>query len=59
MGTHDADRAGHSPGGTIRVYDADNHLFGPGSGPSSPAEYETAQPIVHLGVPLVIKGASC
>lgn len=28
---------------TIRVYDADNHLFFPGSGPSSPDEYEPAQ----------------
>jgi len=28
---------------TIRVYDADNHLFFPGSGPSTPAEYEPAQ----------------
>jgi uncharacterized protein len=28
---------------TIRVYDADNHLFIPGTGPSGPAEYETAQ----------------
>ena len=28
---------------TIRVYDADNHLFFPGSGPSKPAEYEPAQ----------------
>ncbi len=28
---------------TIRVYDADNHLFFPGAGPSSPAEYEPAQ----------------
>jgi uncharacterized protein len=28
---------------TIRVYEADNHLFFPGSGPSSPAEYEPAQ----------------
>jgi uncharacterized protein len=27
---------------TIHVYDADNHLFVPGSGPSSPAEYEQA-----------------
>lgn len=26
---------------TIRVYDADNHLFFPGTGPSTPAEYET------------------
>ena len=30
-------------GVTIRVYDADNHLFVPGSGPSGPAEYETPQ----------------
>ena len=28
---------------TVRVYDADNHLFFPGTGPSSPAEYEPAQ----------------
>jgi hypothetical protein len=27
----------------IRVYDADNHLFFPGSGPSTPAEYEPPQ----------------
>jgi hypothetical protein len=31
------------PGVTIHVYDADNHLFVPGGGPSSPAEYEPAQ----------------
>lgn len=31
------------PGVTIRVYDADDHLFFPGSGPSSPAGYEPAQ----------------
>lgn len=31
------------PGVTIRVYDADNHMFFPGSGPSTPAEYEPAQ----------------
>jgi hypothetical protein len=31
------------PGVTIRVYDPDNHLFFPGEGPSSPAEYEPAQ----------------
>jgi dienelactone hydrolase len=31
------------PGVTIRVYQADNHLFFPGAGPSSPAEYEPAQ----------------
>jgi dienelactone hydrolase len=34
---------GTSPQVTIRVYDADNHLFFPGSGPSAPAEYEPAQ----------------
>jgi uncharacterized protein len=28
---------------TIRVFEADNHLFFPGSGPSAPAEYEPAQ----------------
>ena len=28
---------------TIHVYDADNHLLVPGSGPSSPTEYEPAQ----------------
>jgi dienelactone hydrolase len=32
-----------SPGVTIRVYDADNHLFFTGSGPSKPSEYEPAQ----------------
>jgi dienelactone hydrolase len=31
------------PDVTIRVYDADNHVFFPGSGPSSPAEYEPVQ----------------
>ena len=31
------------PDVTIRVYPADNHLFFPGSGPSTPAEYEPAQ----------------
>ncbi len=33
----------HSPDVVIRVYDADNHLFFPGSGPSTPAEYEPPQ----------------
>lgn len=28
---------------TIRVYEADNHLFFPGTGPSTPAEYDQAQ----------------
>ncbi|WP_336216259.1 alpha/beta hydrolase family protein [Nonomuraea sp. LPB2021202275-12-8] len=38
-------RAGlaHSPDVTIRVYDADDHLFFPGTGPSTPADYEPAQ----------------
>ncbi len=31
------------PDVTIRVYEADNHLFFPGEGPPSPAEYEPAQ----------------
>ncbi len=30
-------------GVTIRVYDADNHLFFPGTGPSTPAEYAAPQ----------------
>ncbi len=34
---------GHRPDVTIRVYDADNHLFFLGAGPSTPAEYEPAQ----------------
>jgi dienelactone hydrolase len=33
----------HRPDVTIRVYDADNHLFFPGRGPSTPKEYEPAQ----------------
>ncbi|MGH2441545.1 MAG: alpha/beta hydrolase family protein [Chloroflexota bacterium] len=37
---------------TTRVYPADNHFFFPGSGPSSPAEFATAQ---HLD-PEVIAG---
>ena len=36
---------GSAPGVTIRVYDADNHLFFTGSGPSTPAEYE---PVQHM-----------
>jgi hypothetical protein len=31
------------PDVTVRVYPADNHLFFPGTGPSTPAEYEPAQ----------------
>lgn len=43
------------PDVTIRVYDADNHLFFPGSGPSAPAEYEPAQ---HLDPAVVADIAS-
>ena len=32
---------GDRPDVTIRVYDADNHMFTPGTGPSTPAEYST------------------
>ncbi|HEX3722303.1 MAG TPA: alpha/beta fold hydrolase [Nitrolancea sp.] len=32
-----------SPDVTIRIYDADDHMFFPGSGPSTPAKYEPAQ----------------
>jgi fermentation-respiration switch protein FrsA (DUF1100 family) len=34
---------GHRPDVTIRVYAPDDHLFFPGDGPSTPAEYEPAQ----------------
>lgn len=34
---------GHRPEVTIRVYEADNHLFFPGTGLSTPAEYDPAQ----------------
>ncbi|HEU5378961.1 MAG TPA: alpha/beta fold hydrolase [Ktedonobacteraceae bacterium] len=34
---------GQRPEVTIRVYDADNHLFFSGTGPSMPAEYNLAQ----------------
>jgi len=33
----------HLPDVTIRVYEPDNHLFFPGTGPSAPAEYEPPQ----------------
>lgn len=38
-------RAGlaHRPGVTIRVHEADDHLFFPGDGPSTPAGYEPPQ----------------
>jgi uncharacterized protein len=32
----------HCPDVTVRVYDPDNHMFFPGTGPSAPAEYEPA-----------------
>ena len=34
---------GRRPDVTIRVYEADNHLFFSGTGPSTPADYEPAQ----------------
>jgi dienelactone hydrolase len=34
---------GQRPDIMIRIYEADNHLFFPGAGPSTPAEYEPAQ----------------
>jgi hypothetical protein len=34
---------GDRPNVTVRVYPEDDHLFTPGSGPSTPAEYEPAQ----------------
>ena len=33
----------HRPDVTVRVLDADDHLFFPGSGPSTPAGYLPAQ----------------
>lgn len=38
----EAGLTGH-PNVAIRVYESDNHLFFPGTGPSTPAEYEPAQ----------------
>ncbi len=46
---------GDRPGVTIRVYPELNHLFAPGSGPSSPAEYEPAQ---HVDATVVADIAS-
>ena len=48
------------PDVTFRVYEADNHLFFPGSGPSSPAEYEPAQHVdaeVVAGIAAWIRSA--
>ena len=49
------------PDVTIRVYPADNHLFFPGEGPSSPAEYEPAQhvdPAVVGGIAAWLTGGA-
>jgi dienelactone hydrolase len=43
------------PAVTIRVYDADNHLFLPGTGPSKPSESEPAQ---HLDPAIVVDVAT-
>ncbi|MEV4234229.1 MULTISPECIES: alpha/beta fold hydrolase [unclassified Nocardia] len=40
---------------TIRVYDSDNHLFFPGAGPSTPAEYAAAQ---HVDPKVIVDIAS-
>jgi uncharacterized protein len=48
------------PDVTFRVYEADNHLFFPGSGPSSAAEYEPAQHVdaeVVAGIAAWIRSA--
>jgi dienelactone hydrolase len=37
------DGLGHRPDVTIHVHDADDHLFFPGSGPSTPAGYQAPQ----------------
>ena len=41
---------GDRPNVTIRVYPDHNHLFTPGSGPSTPEEYEPSQ---HLDATVV------
>ncbi|MBF6063784.1 alpha/beta fold hydrolase [Nocardia terpenica] len=38
---------GDRPEVTIRIYTADNHLFFPGTGPSTPAEYLAPQHVDH------------
>jgi hypothetical protein len=40
---------------TIRVYDADNHLFCPGTSPPKPSEYEPSQ---HVDPAVVAEVAS-
>ncbi|MER5622371.1 alpha/beta fold hydrolase [Streptosporangium sp. NPDC002544] len=45
----------HRPDVTIRVYDADNHLFFPGAGPSTPAEYEPPQHVDPAVVADIVK----
>ncbi len=47
------------PDVTIRIFDSDNHLFFPGAGYSTPAEYEAAQhvdPAVVSGIAEWVKG---
>ena len=45
--TQAEDAFGYSVGReSLGIYDADNHLFFPGAGPSTPAEYESAQHVV-------------
>lgn len=43
----------HRPGVTFHVHEAGNHLFFPGSGPSTPAEYEAPQHLDPAVVDLV------
>ncbi|MFC5002259.1 alpha/beta fold hydrolase [Dactylosporangium cerinum] len=43
----------HRPDVTFHVHDAGNHLFFPGKGPSTPAEYEPAQHVDRAVVSLV------
>ncbi|GFM16369.1 uncharacterized protein PO1_contig-006-12 [Mycobacterium sp. PO1] len=40
---------------TIRVYPADDHLFFPGSGPSTPASYEPAQHVDEAVVTDIVR----
>jgi dienelactone hydrolase len=40
----------HRPDVTIRIYDADDHLFFPGEGPSTPTDYDAPQHVDHAVV---------
>jgi uncharacterized protein len=46
---------GYRPDVMIRVYAADNHLFFPGAGPSTPAEYAQAQHVDPVAVADIAK----